>query len=682
MKKIKFLAAVISVIMLAACSNSPAENTETVTTSEAIAETTSETEAETITETTTEQVTEEVPQTAEDEYVQVSPNNEFIDFEFIEDYQGVTDIVGTDLGRIADKAVDYLAVEFTEKTTVWESLYSEVPETVPTEFADYAARDGKIIPKFQAAYPNDYDGDGRTETFIVLTAPRFEYDVLQSYLVFADSSGNMELIDSFCRPYHVEFLNYGKDKQIVFGGEGEFGVESHCTLFGVKDGKAIVHYRLRGGFSKENCFLSSFGWQGSGALMYYDTVMREYRVIESTDVDIEDIRAMDKTGVFEEYYGEDSPFSAFRIVGGKYYCLIKNQMMDWGEPYIYENGEFIKLENSNIRVSYDFCGLPCVIDIDMDKAAAEMKPPVEPFVKVSPNNEFIDYEFIEDYQGTTDIGGLADKAVKFLKDSEYYAESMENISEFTDEKFAEYIRDGVIEPKLAAAYPADYDGDGNTETFIIIEMPYSPKGFRDGITAVRDFVVFSDKDGNMEIIDETSNIYPAVLLNYGGFKHIAIGGDGIAGVETHTVLYGVKDGKAVRYYGDRCRFAKEDCFLSVFGWQGRRDFMYFDTAAREYRVIVGVDVSIEDIRAMDTTNVLDELLEYDGTLLDIQLIGGKYYCIVQGYTDWGHVYTYDNGVFTLIENSNVLISPNLCELKEVVDIDIEQALASMKPVQK
>lgn len=324
------------------------------------------------------------------------------------------------------------------------------------------------------------------------------------------------------------------------------------------------------------------------------------------------------------------------------------------------------------------------------------------YVQVSPDNEFIDFEFIEDYQGTTDIGELADKAAAFMKESEPYKRSAGSVDSFTlegmlknpdakytleeakrySEEFSEYISDGVIEPKITAAYPADYDGDGNTETFIIIKMPYSPTNLRKGLAAVRDFVIFSDKDGNMEIIDETCNMFPVQFMNYGKFKHIAIGGEGMAGAESHNILYGVKNGRLVRYYGDRCIFVKEDCFLSVFGWQGRRDFMYFDTTAQEYRVIVGVDVSVEDIRAMDTTNVLAELLEYDEKLfLDIQLIGGRYYCIVQGYTDWGHVYTYGNGVFTLIEDSNVLTSPNLCELKEVVDIDIEQALENMKSVE-
>lgn len=322
------------------------------------------------------------------------------------------------------------------------------------------------------------------------------------------------------------------------------------------------------------------------------------------------------------------------------------------------------------------------------------------YVQVSPDNEFIDFEFIEDYQGTTEIGGLAEKAIAFMKKSEQYKRSADSVDSFTfdgmiknpdvlysleeakrySEEFSEYISDGVIEPKISAAYPADYDGDGNTETFIIIKMPYSPPHLMDGLAVVRDFVVFADKDGNMEIIDETSDMYPVQLLNYGKFKQIVIGGEGMAGVEDHTCLYGVLDGKLVRYYGDRCSFKKEDCFLSVFGWQGVGDFMYFDTSAKEYRVIDGVDIEIENIRAMDTENSLADILE--SNFLACQLIGGKYYCFITGMMDWGTIYTYDSGSFTLIKDSNVRISTNLYELKKVIDIDIEQALASMKSVQK
>ena len=255
MKFLKITAAVLSLVLLTACnSGQSVQTSETVSDTETSALTTTTATEIVATETKPFPETEpaEIAENTEPEYVTVSLNNEFIDFEFIENYQGTTDI-----GDLADKAVEYLADEFIAKTTDWEFLFPEVTDEIPDKYTDGE----KIVPKFQAAYPNDYDGDGRTETFIVLNAPRFGYNILQSYLVFADSCGNMELIDSFCREYPVQFLNYGRDKQIIFGGQGEFGPESHRSLFGVKDGKAVLHYSLRGGFQKENCFLSSFGWQ-------------------------------------------------------------------------------------------------------------------------------------------------------------------------------------------------------------------------------------------------------------------------------------------------------------------------------------------------------------------------------------------------------------------------------------
>ena len=671
MKKQKLLAALAAAILLTACNtdsagNAGEQNVTASQTAESISEISAKTTAET--EASSENNTEP-------EYVEVSTGNEFIDFEFIEDYQGTTEI-----GDLADKAAEYLAEEFIAGTSQWNFLFSEVPDTIPDEFADYIDSDGKILPKFQTAYPNDYDGDGKTETFIVLNAPRFEHDVMQSYLVFADSDGNMELVDSFYNPAPVQFLNYGMDKQIIFGGEGLFGVESHSTLFGVKDGNAIVHYRLRGGFRKENCFLSSFGFQGCGALMYYDTVMREYRVIESTDVDIKDIRTMDKTGVFEEYYGEDSPFAAFRLVGGKYYCLIKSQMMDWGEPYIYENGEFIKLENSHIRVSYDMDGLSCVIDMDMDKAVAEMKPPAEPYAKVSEDNVFIDYRFIGDYQGSTDIGVLAAGAVEFLTESEYYAESTENIGEFTGEKFKKYFDEsGNILPRLQTAYPEDYDGDGSTETFIIVDMPI----MQGDQPLVRSFFIFADSRGEMTLLSDASGLYDTLMLDYGDFKQITFGGSGTCGADERNDIYGVVNGKAKHLYGMRGEFFKKDCFLSAFGAQGGGAFMYYDTAACEYRAIAGEDIPIEKIKEMDTTNALSEFYEWldEHGFLYAELIGGRYYVMLRGAMDTGTVYLYENGEFVWTEDCKYVRDSHYNDIRNVVlDIDITKAIAEMKSV--
>ena len=85
------------------------------------------------------------------------------------------------------------------------------------------------------------------------------------------------------------------------------------------------------------------------------------------------------------------------------------------------------------------------------------------YVEVSPGNEFIDFDFIEDYRGTTDIGELADKAVEFLTTTEEYAEAMSHFDEIDEEFGYPYIADGKIIPQFEIAYPNDYDGDGRTD---------------------------------------------------------------------------------------------------------------------------------------------------------------------------------------------------------------------------
>ncbi|MCM1022728.1 MAG: hypothetical protein NC395_01555 [Prevotella sp.] len=307
------------------------------------------------------------------------------------------------------------------------------------------------------------------------------------------------------------------------------------------------------------------------------------------------------------------------------------------------------------------------------EAAAE-----EEYAEVSPDNEFIDYEFIEDYQGRTDIGVLAAKAVDFLAESEYYAESAENIGEFTGEEFKIYFDEGGnILPRLRTAYPEDYDGDGNTETFIIVDMPI----VQGEQPLVRSFFIFADSRGEMTVLSDASHLYDVILLDYGDFKQITFGGSGTCGADDRTGLYGVIDGRAKELYYGRFQLFKEDCFLSVFGRMDSGGFMYYDTAAREYRAIPGKQLSADEIRAMDKDGVLDGFFESDEYgERRYGVVGGKYYCVNLGAGVTEAVFTYD-GKFKRVENSNVRMNlENFSGCKAVADIDIEQAIAEMKSV--
>lgn len=329
------------------------------------------------------------------------------------------------------------------------------------------------------------------------------------------------------------------------------------------------------------------------------------------------------------------------------------------------------------------------------EAAAESSNEPE-YVEVSAENEFIDFDFIENYQGTTDIGELADKAIEFVKGTEQYADSVKNIDKFsykaireihTDEKYAKedadkvapYINGGNIEPLVSVAYTADYDGDGKTETFIAVDIPYIVWSHPD----VWSFLFFIDGSENADpVLLDFYEGYSASMLNYGKNKHLIF--SGWDGMHSYASIYGVKDGKPVTLY-DHCPggyFRKTDCFLSVFGLQGWSDFMYFDTAAEEYRIIKGVEISLDEMAELDVsgalcshcnTESLDDLPDY----VEFHFIKPNYYLI-----DWGfpgsHLFTYENGIFTFVEDANITRSVNGSDLNIIAEFDIDKAVAEMK----
>lgn len=139
MKKFGLLGILLSAAMLASCSGSGENPQESIaeTTAESLAATSEA--AETTTVTVSETENEEVPEPAK-EYVEVSPNNEFIDFEFIEDYQGTTDI-----GDLADKAVEFLTT-----TDEYAEAMSKIDE-ISEVYGETYIKDGKIIPQFNTA---------------------------------------------------------------------------------------------------------------------------------------------------------------------------------------------------------------------------------------------------------------------------------------------------------------------------------------------------------------------------------------------------------------------------------------------------------------------------------------------------------------------------------------------------
>lgn len=416
--KNKLLTALLISLLLSGCSvdngtvsDVTSVQTTTVTAAEsetALTESTAETsvtEEEPPEEVTEEEIIEVVTEASaeteeeieEDEFVperrNVSEDNIFIDFTF-EYTDGVTDI-----GELGEKAEKFLAesefyTEYSEEQIVLlkemieseRKFYNENPDsTLPvyqSAFFEYFDDNDRVVPHLYKAYPYDYDGDGSEETFMIVNMP-YCFDrtpCLRNYLIFADSSGNMSIVDDFSYVEEALILDYGICRHIVFGGAGIMGADSHTVLFGVKDNEAVKHYYGRLWFEKDGCLLGAYGWQSTGGTMYYDTSAREYRHIVGETVSAETLKEMDTNGDIAEfigYYENNEVLGAF-LIGGKYYCLAFG-FMDIGTVYTYEDGRFVPSENKAVRFTSEskYEIVHNVLDIDLNKAYDEMVSPEE-----------------------------------------------------------------------------------------------------------------------------------------------------------------------------------------------------------------------------------------------------------------------------------------------------------------
>ncbi len=280
--------------------------------------------------------------------------------------------------------------------------------------------------------------------------------------------------------------------------------------------------------------------------------------------------------------------------------------------------------------------------------------------KISVNAEdltFTDFAFIEYYKGSKQEDETSEKAIEFLRTTEEYAQS-QKYSDFYKESYPEYFdENGVIIPKLHESYTEDYDGDGRDETFLLIDIPYSnyisTDDPSDSFSAVYSFLIFIGNDGNTELLDHNCSLYYTEFIDYGCNKQLVIGGSGSCGAEDHTIIWTVRDGKALCLYAFRGGVYKQDCFISVFGWQSSGGVMIFEPEKVMYIPVDGIPCDKEEIVRMDTDKNIEMFYEDLGEYSYVSLIGGKYYCVSNGFIDYGTIYTYSDGHFVLEKNSYI-----------------------------
>ncbi len=302
---------------------------------------------------------------------------------------------------------------------------------------------------------------------------------------------------------------------------------------------------------------------------------------------------------------------------------------------------------------------------------------------------FYDFRLTNDYPKNYDIGGLEEKAKQFILDSDIYDSAQSIIYELEEPELNQFIGEGwKLITMFGGAYTEDFDGDGKEESFIIIDLPHDDPDMQ----LIAHHVIFADSDENLSYMDTFyGDMHTSCLIDYGGFKHIAIGGSHITAMD-HSAIFSVENGKATEHYDMTCYFVKQDCFVSASGRRRDGDMLFYDEKSDKYLAVKNEEIPYETIKEMDSTNVVISLLDsaeqYDGYFYEgypkVYLVGQTYYVAVFHIEDSGTaVFTYENGEFVEHKGTNVRIegseSSSIIGV-EYVDINIAEALKNMKPI--
>lgn len=230
-------------------------------------------------------------------YETVSDGHIFVDFSYIEDYNGTTDI--SECGEWYDMAVEAVMQTDTyrEQNTVLKGIATsdiEFRYEVDIDIKDYLDENGNIVPLLGQAFIEDYDNNGTDECFMRLIIPfranEKELWELHSFLVYCTDS--CEVVTE-SQGYSFSLLDYGLCKQLVteeYSHEYNILAGYYLNIYGVVQGKAEkLFYFFRGETVKKDCFLEFHVYQQPfDVLVYYDTVKEQYQYVSSANVSYDD----------------------------------------------------------------------------------------------------------------------------------------------------------------------------------------------------------------------------------------------------------------------------------------------------------------------------------------------------------------------------------------------------------
>lgn len=279
------------------------------------------------------------------------------------------------LAEKAEKSDEYNGYVFEadgERLIIFNDVYER--------FSD---ENGKFEPYFANGVYEDFDGDGKKESFLCfgLINPDGLFNDTIYYVVFVDSEGNAELIPEASGLIFDwgEMLNPIRYNGFIHMCTA-FGVNNsthHSEIYAVENGKAVHKKSL---FSPGDPFCGAFmlesAAQAPGSwISFWNENEREYYILGTEDIIDEEAEALWNSEAFREneyllelYENAEQLKNRSGITGKKYYGVSSGGM--WIEAFERTSSGFEKFEYSIICPYYN--NEIYVIGIDIDKAQAEM----------------------------------------------------------------------------------------------------------------------------------------------------------------------------------------------------------------------------------------------------------------------------------------------------------------------
>ncbi len=166
-------------------------------------------------------------------------------------------------------------------------------------------------------------------------------------------------------------------------------------------------------------------------------------------------------------------------------------------------------------------------------------------LKMTADTKFYECEFTDENSVTSaeefENKELLDKAVEFLKESDFYANCYKQICEAGESQGYTDLSESMPECELVYAITDDFNGDGKEETaFLFSVNNIAPVEVWVNMGMTR-CVLFADSDGDISMSDEEfSEMAQMRELKYNGFSHLVVSG-GHNNTSQQTYIYSVQE---------------------------------------------------------------------------------------------------------------------------------------------